>query len=449
MRAIILAAGEGKRMKADSPKVLYPLAGKPMLHHVIDACLDAGIDDVTVVVGKFGEEVRKATPQPVHFAWQKKQLGTGHAVMCASDRIDPDDKMMILNGDGPLITPEFIKDLEAFHHETDSHGVVVAASVPDPEGYGRMITTPFGDFEAIIEQRDLHSAQTAMNNVNTGVYIFTGRELIYGLEHMDNDNSQNEYYLTDVPKILKEDGFKIAVYHSSDYLKFLGVNSQKQLAEAVKVLRNRILETHFENGVTIIDPGTTYIDIDVEIESGVILHPGVILQSGCRIGKNTVIRPYTVAEGAKIGVECLIGPFAYLRNGTVIGDRCRIGDFVEVKNTTIGSDTNASHLAYIGDAQVGDKVNFGCGAVTVNYDGKGKYKTVVEDNAFVGSNVNLIAPVTVGNGAFLAAGSTITNDVPADALSIARARQTDKTEGARKYKKTAASNELSEKDFRH
>ena len=434
MKAIILAAGEGKRMKSELPKVLHTLGGKPMLHYIIDTCLAAGIDDITVVVGKGADEVQKATPQAVHFVKQEEQLGTGHAVMCAKKLIAPDEQTVILCGDTPLITPGFIKNLMAFHKEKGAHGVVTSTSVPNPEGYGRIISTPGGDFEAIVEQRDLSPSQTDIKNINPGVYVFTGRELLYGLEHTDTDNSQQEYYLTDVPNILKEDGFKIAVYHASDHLQFLGINSQKQLAEAASVLRGRILDTHFDNGVTIIDPATTYIDADVEIEAGVTIGPGVMLHNGCRVGKGTVIRAYTIAEGAAIGENCQIGPFAYLRPGTVVGNNCRIGDFVELKNAKLGSNTTAAHLAYIGDAQIGDRVNFGCGAITVNYDGNLKHKTVVNDNVFVGSNVNLIAPVTVEGGAFVAAGSTITDDVPADAFAIARERQVTKEGGAIKYK---------------
>lgn len=414
MKAIILAAGSGKRMKSELPKVLFKVAGKPLLHCVIDTCLEAGIDDITVVVGKSGEKVREATDHAVQFAWQKEQLGTGHAVICAKDHIDPDDSVVVLAGDAPLVTPDLLKNLMKFQQDKKVHGVVVSTLVPDPTGYGRVITTPSGGFEAIVEHRDLAPEQMDVKDINPSVYVFTGRELLRGLELIDNNNSQKEYYLTDVPKMMKQEGFKVAVYHDSDYLQFLGINSQKQLSEAAAVLRSRIIDKHFDNGVTIIDPNTTYIDADVEI------------------GPGTVIKPCTVIEKSKIGSNCQIGPFAYIREDTVVGDRCRIGDFVELKKSTLGDDTKAAHLAYIGDAEIGNRVNFGCGAITVNYDSKLKNKTIVEDGAFVGSNVNLVAPITVGAGAYVAAGSTVVDDVPSEALAIARQRQVHKEGWAKK-----------------
>ena len=451
MKAIILAAGTGTRMKSDLPKVLHPLAGKPLIHYVIDACFDAGIEDITVIIGKGGEAVKEAISQPVNFVWQHQQLGTGHAVLCAKEHINPDDRIVVLYGDSPLITSKLLKDLLDFQVEKDAQNVVVAARVPDPSGYGRVVTTASGDFVDIVEDKDLAPGQRCIDFINTGVFVSTGKELLYGLERLDNNNSKQEYYLTIIPKIVKESGFKVAVYDAPDYSQFLGINSQKQLAEALAILRSRITDRHFENGVVISDPSTVYIDADVEIETGVILHPGVMLYGKCRIDKGAVIGPYaqitdsqigpgsvvrnSLLEGVQIGADCQVGPFAYLRGGTVIGDRCRIGDFVELKNSTLGDDTKAAHLAYIGDAEVGDRVNFGCGAVTVNYDGAKKHLTVIEDDVFIGSNVNLVAPVEVRTGAFVAAGSTITHEVPADALAIARERQTIKEGMAKKLKK--------------
>ena len=450
MKAIILAAGVGKRMKSDLPKTLHTTAGKPMLHYVIDACQQAGIHDITVVIGKGGELVQAAISQPVRFVWQDQQLGTGHAALCAKQHISPDDRVVILYGDTPLITPEFLKNLSAFQQEKSAHGVVVAVQVPDPTGYGRVMTKD-GKFEAIIEQRDLTADQHTIDLINTGLYMSTGQALLQGLERLNNNNNSQEYYLTDVPKIVSDAGLHVVVYCAADHLQFMGVNSQKQLAEAAVVLRSRIIDRHFENGVTIIDPSAVYIDASVEIEQGAVLLPGVMLHGHSRIGEGAVIGPHTqitdsvigprtvvrnsVIEEAEIGADCKIGPFAYLRNEAKVGDRCRIGDFVEIKKSTLGNDTKAAHLAYIGDATIGERVNFGCGAITVNYDSKYKHQTVVEDEAFIGSNVNLIAPVTVHSGAYVAAGSTITEEVPEDALAIARERQTNKEGRAKKYKK--------------
>jgi bifunctional UDP-N-acetylglucosamine pyrophosphorylase/glucosamine-1-phosphate N-acetyltransferase len=451
LKAIILAAGAGKRMKSDLPKVMHTMAGKPMLHHVIDTCLAADVSDITIVVGIGGGEVQKNTPYPVNFVRQNEQMGTGHAVMCAREHISPEDRVLVLYGDMPLVTPGLLKELSDFQLNEKSHGVVVAARVPEPTGYGRVIVDSSGLFTAIVEERDLAPGQHKIDYINTGVYLFTGRELIYGLGHMDNNNSQREYYLTDVPKIMIENGRKVAVLQSNDHLQFLGVNSQKQLAEAAAALRRRIIDSHFENGVVMTDPSTVYIDADVEIEAGAVILPGVMLHGECKISAAAVIGPNTqitdsrigpgtvirnsVAEDAVVGANCQIGPFAYLRKGTVAGDNCRIGDFVEIKNATLGDGAKASHLAYIGDAKIGANVNYGCGAITCNYDGNEKHLTVVEDGAFVGSNVNLIAPVVVGAGAFVAAGSTIVQEVPGDAFAIARQRQVNKEDGAKKYKK--------------
>lgn len=486
MKAIILAAGLGKRMRSNIPKVLHTVAGKPMIHCVIDTCLKAGIRDITVVVGKGGEEVQSSVSQeikqPINFVFQQQQLGTGHAVLCAKEHISPKDKIVVLCGDTPLIKPELLQGLLMYQESSDAHGIVVATKVPDPKGYGRVISEivdrpptyatggyeipgnsmisngcvkisdsiKITDFVNIVEQRDLEADQDYIDIINTGVYMFTGREFIHGLERIDNKNNQGEYYLTDVPKILKEAGHRVKVYNEPDHLQFLGVNTQKQLSEASAVLRSRIIDYHFEKGVMIIDPSNTYIDENVVIEPGVILHPGVILQGASRIGALAEIGPHTrikdsqigpgtvvqtsVIEGAEIGSDCQIGPFAYLRTGTKSGDRCRIGDFVEVKNATLGNDTKASHLAYIGDAQIGNGVNIGCGAITVNYDGVSKHKTIVEDEAFIGSNVNLIAPVTVRSGAIVAAGSTVDKEVPEDAMAIARQKQTNREGAAKKYR---------------
>ena len=431
MKAIILAAGQGKRMKSDLPKVLHNVSGKPMVNHVIDACKGAGVNDIVIVVGQGGEEVQESVTAyykdckdiKLTFVWQKEQLGTGHAVMCAKESISKEERIVILCGDTPLITPELIKDVLKYQQDKSAHGVVVSTVVPDPKGYGRVITSPSGEFKAIVEERDLEKNQKHIVSINTGMYVFMGLSLIHGLQFIVNDNDQNEYYLTDVPKVMVEDDFKVAVYEDAEYSQFLGINSQKQLAEAASIMRERIADKHFNNGVIIIDPASVYIDEGVQIEEGVVIHPGTVLTGTCKIGAGTVLNPYTVADGATIGKNCQIGPFAYLRNGTIIGDNCRIGNFVEVKNSKIGDGTKAAHHAYIGDAMVGNNVNYSCGAITVNYDGKNKHLTEIEDGAFVGSNVNLVAPVKINSDAFVAAGSTITDEVPKGALAIARKRQ--------------------------
>jgi len=449
MKAIILAAGYGKRMKSDLPKVLHTIIDKPMLHYVIEACIGAGVRDIAVVIGQGGEEVQKATPYDVRFVKQDKQLGTGHAVICAKEHIEPDDNVLILHGDAPLVTADVLRGLIDFQEKNDAHAALISTTVPDPHGYGRLLASESGDFEAIVEQKDLPPHQLDIKEINPAVYVFKGRALLHGLELLDNNNSQQEYYMTDVPKNIQENGFRVMVCNDPCYQTYLGVNSQKQLAEAAAVMRARIADKHFENGVVIIDPASVYISADAEIEAGAVLQPGTMLNGRCKIGKGAVIGPNTqltnstvgagsvvrnsVAEDSKIGEECTIGPFAYLRGGADIGNGCRVGDFVEIKGSVLGEKSAAAHLAYIGDATVGSGVNFGCGAITVNYDGRAKHKTEIGDYAFIGCNANLIAPVKVGGGAFVAAGSTITDDVPADAMAIARERQTTKEGRAKGY----------------
>ena len=437
MKAIILAAGAGTRMKTGLPKVLHTLAGKPMLHYVIEACVAAGIEDIVVVVGVGGKEVVASCEgkgYSLNFVWQDQQLGTGHAVLCAREHIGVDERVVVLFGDSPLIAAGFLRDLGNFQEERGAAGVIVAARVPDPFGYGRVITDERGEYLAIVEQKDLGPEQQDIDFVNTSLFMATGREFLFALEALKNDNRAGEYYLTDVPGIMKAAGHRVAVYHDEN--QFLGINSQKQLAEAAAAMRERIIERHFENGVAIIDPGSVYIDDDVEIAPGVTLHPGVILQGNTKIGAGTVIAAYSHVTDCQIGEGCRVGPFVNLRAGTVVGDACRIGNFVETKNAVLGDDTKASHLAYIGDAEIGRGVNFGCGAITVNYNGRDKFRTVVEDEAFIGSNVNLIAPLRVHKGACVAAGSTIAEDVPADALAISRVRELTIKEGqGRKFRR--------------
>ncbi|MCL1998968.1 MAG: bifunctional UDP-N-acetylglucosamine diphosphorylase/glucosamine-1-phosphate N-acetyltransferase GlmU [Turicibacter sp.] len=423
-KAIILAAGKGKRMNSALPKVMHTILGKPMLHHVIESCFNANIRDVTVIVGHDAQSVVDSTKYAVDFVVQHEQLGTGHAVLSAKDSIAPSQQVLILCGDTPLISPKLLELLPKI--KGSAQGVVVSTTLENPTGYGRIIVDDNRAFEAIVEERDASSAQRAIREINTGIFLFDGEHLLAGLEKITNNNDQGEYYLTDVPKLMAANGLKLVVHHEPDSAQFLGVNSQRQLADAAEIMRKTVIDRHLDNGVQILDPQSTHIDADVIVESGVIIHPGVILQSKCHIAAGTVLLPYTVADSAVVGKNCQVGPFAYLRGGTVIGDYCRVGDFVEVKNSTLGNNTKASHLAYIGDAELGDDVNFGCGAITVNYDGENKHKTTVEDGAFIGSNVNLVAPVKIGKSAFVAAGSTVTNEVPSKALAIARQRQINK-----------------------
>ncbi|MCL2578100.1 MAG: bifunctional UDP-N-acetylglucosamine diphosphorylase/glucosamine-1-phosphate N-acetyltransferase GlmU [Defluviitaleaceae bacterium] len=442
MKAIILAAGEGKRMQSDLQKVMHPILGKPMVRYVADVAKDAGFNDITVVVGKGGDEIEKglADCEGISFAVQKVPLGTGDAVKAGAGRIASDDDVLVLCGDMPLLTGEFIKNFVEFAKSGGGAEAVVAAVYkPEPGDFGRVYDDN-GEFIEIVEARDITAAHSHTDWANTGIYMFKGESLLRGLGSLKNTNSQQEYYLTDVPKILREEGKRVRVFHSREDLSvFTGINTQIQLAEAARFMRERINAAHMTAGVRMFDPSTVFIDSAVKISRGVVIYPGVILEGNCEIAENAVIGAnshlkdtfvgagagvrQSVCVSAKIGAGSEVGPFAYLRPGAVIGEECRVGNFVEVKNSTLGNGTKMAHLAYIGDADVGSGVNYSCGAITANYDGTKKHRTKIGDNAFIGSNVNLIAPVEIGENCLVAAGSTITDDVPPCALGIARERQ--------------------------
>jgi len=447
MKAIILAAGQGTRMKSDKQKVMHEVMGKSMLQYVADACHNAGIHEITIVVGSQSDEIRMALPG-YSYAIQTQQLGTGHAVQAATGHISADDDVLVLYGDMPLITTEFIREFIQVYKSRDCAGVVAAAYWPDNKDFGRVYASDDGVFEAIVEARDMKSDSPHTPWVNTGINLFKGSALLQGLACMTNQNNQGEFYLTDVPKILRDAGHMFYVHHSREEVAtFMGINTQAQLAEAARLMRMRINLGHMENGVQMLDPVSTYIDPTVVIAPGAVIHPGCILEGTCTIAEGAIIGAYTqmkdsvvgkgttvqnsVLVNTTVGEDTTIGPFAYLRNNAVVGNRCRIGCYVEIKNSTLDDDTKMAHLAYIGDADVGKDVNIGCGAITVNYDGKKKYRTVINDGAFIGCNVNLVAPVEVGEKGYVAAGSTITHHVPEYSLAIARKRQTVKEDWVR------------------
>jgi len=453
VKAIILAAGKGKRMHSKLQKVLHPVLGKPMIQYVIDAVRGAGISDITVVIGQNADGLKEGLAEAnegLNFAVQDTPLGTGDAALAGSKFVKDGDSVLILCGDMPLTTEAFLRDFIEYYETSSSDAVVAAVYRPGEHDFGRVYEDA-GIFREIVEQRDMKPDSLGTDWANTGFYLFNGAALCYGLSRMTNDNSQNEYYLTDVPKILRDDGRNVRVFHSrADFSVFTGINTQAQLADAVGLMRTRINTEHMARGVRFIDPSSVFIDDSVKIAGGAVIYPGVIMEGLCEIAEGAVIGPHShmkntvvgenatvrqsVTTDAKIGANSDIGPFAYLRPGTVIGKGCRIGNFVEIKNANLGDEVKMAHLAYIGDADVGNDVNIGCGAITVNYDGRKKHRTVIKDGAFVGSNVNLIAPVTVEEGGFAAAGSTITDTVPENSLAIARARQNNKIDW-RKQKK--------------
>lgn len=441
--AIILAAGEGKRMKSSTPKVLHKICGKEMVNVVIDTVKEAKVNDINVIVGRGADKVKDATTnRTVNYSLQDKQLGTGHAVMCAKEFLKgKKGTVAIFTGDAPLITKSTVERLFDFHGSKNYKATILTSIVDNPYGYGRVLRESNQEVCKIVEHKDCTEEEMKINEINAGMYCFDIESLLKSLDKLDNNNAQGEYYLPDVIGILKNEGEKIGAL-PIPFEETMGINSRVQLSEAEKVMRKRINQMHMDNGVTLIDPDCTYIDIDVEIGNDTIIYPGNVIQGKTVIGenctihsnsrikdsiidKNVTIQCSTILE-SKIGEGTTVGPFAYVRPESVIGKSARIGDFVEIKKSTIGDETKVSHLTYIGDAEIGSKCNFGCGTVVVNYDGQKKHKTVIGDNAFIGCNTNLVAPVKVNNNTYIAAGSTITDEVPEGALAIARCKQVNK-----------------------
>ncbi|RWZ51252.1 bifunctional UDP-N-acetylglucosamine diphosphorylase/glucosamine-1-phosphate N-acetyltransferase GlmU [Halobacillus fulvus] len=441
--AVVLAAGQGTRMKSKLYKVLHPVCGKPMVQHVVDQLNTLNLDELITVVGFGAEKVQDQLGEDSHYVIQEEQLGTGHAVLQADHILaDKEGTTVVVCGDTPLLTAETLQKLLDHHDAEGAKATVLTAHAEDPTGYGRVIRGGNGQVERIVEQKDASQEEQAIQEINTGTYCFDNQALFQALKNVSNDNVQGEYYLPDVVEILKDQSETISAYQTPDFSESLGVNDRVALSKAEKLMKNRINEQHMRNGVTIVDPDQTYIGPDVKIGQDVVLQPGCVLEGttvieddavigphstikDSHIGKETVVKQ-SVATNSRIGERVQIGPFAHIRPDSSLGNDVKVGNFVEVKKATFGDGSKASHLSYIGDAEVGSGVNIGCGTITVNYDGENKHLTTIEDDAFIGCNSNLIAPVTVGKGAYVAAGSTINKNVPADALSIARSRQTNK-----------------------
>lgn len=443
LTAVVLAAGQGTRMKSKLPKILHKVAGRTMIGCVLDVLEEIGSENNVVVVGHGRDEVMKSLEgQNLKFAVQAETLGTGHAVMMAKDHINDEDEVLILCGDTPLLRSETISSFVNSHRESGADGSVLTAFFENPFGYGRIVKDVEGNIEGIVEQKDASDEVKLIKEVNSGIYIFNGRLLKESLDRLDNNNSQNEYYLTDVIKIIRGMGKTIKAYSIDDNDELLGVNSRLQLLEAEMIMRKRIIEEHLQNGVTFLDMNSIYIEKSVKIANDTVIYHNchlsgdTVIGTDCEIGPDAKIYDSIIEDNTKVfsstitdssvGSYTAIGPYAYLRPGSKIGEHVKIGDFVEVKNASIGNNSKVSHLSYIGDGDIGDNVNVGCGVVFVNYDGVNKNRTTVKDNAFVGCNSNLVAPVVIGEGAYVAAGSTITHDVPAGSLAIARTRQSIK-----------------------
>ena len=446
---IILAAGKGTRMKSDLPKVLHEVGGKPMVEMVLETSRAAGVEKIVTVVGHGAQKVEAALAGRSEFALQAEQLGTGHAIQMAEPQLGAEQGMTLIgSGDAPLFTVETFNNLFAFHEQSGNAVTVLTAKAPNPTGYGRIIRDEAGNVIRIVEQKDATPAEAAIDEINTGVYVFDNQLLFSSLKQVTNDNAQGEYYLPDTLEILRQAGHTVGAYVMADFDESMGVNDRVALARANKVLRDRVNEMHMRNGVTLIDPANTYIDVDVKIGQDTIIEPNVYLQGKTVIGANVLITSGSrlidsiVADGAQVDAShfeeaeirerATVGPFAHLRPAAYLDVEAHAGNFTEVKKAKLGKRSKMGHLSYLGDATVGEDVNIGAGTIFVNYDGKNKWHSTVGDRAFIGSNSKIISPVKIGDEAFVAASSTITEDVPTHAMGIARTRQTTKLDFWRK-----------------
>ncbi len=440
VRAVVLAAGKGTRMKSALPKVLHEILGKPIVQYVIDSCVEIGIEKPILVIGHGAEQVKETIGDQVSYVLQEEQLGTGHAVLQAEALLqDFTGDVLIVCGDTPLLQASTLSKLLTYHHQHTAQATVLTAIMDDPTGYGRIIRDQLGQVTSIVEEKDATDQERTIPEINTGTYCFAAEPLLAALHQLTPNNAQGEYYLTDVLALLNQSGKVVQGYRVTVADETMGINDRVQLAIATRKIQERINLGHMLSGVTLIDSATTYIETAVQLGQDTIIYPNTMLQgkttigSGCILGPNTKVTDSTVGAGtniqytvvleSQIGQECNVGPFAYLRPGTVLGDQVKVGDFVEIKKSYIGTGSKVPHLSYVGDATVGTGVNIGCGTITCNYDGVNKYPTIIKNDAFIGSNTNLVAPVEVGEGAVVAAGSTITTDVPEQALGVARAKQ--------------------------
>jgi bifunctional UDP-N-acetylglucosamine pyrophosphorylase/glucosamine-1-phosphate N-acetyltransferase len=440
---VVLAAGEGKRMKSSLPKVLHPVLGRSLLGHVLAAVGQADADRTVVVVGHGADQVTahltEIAPQaqPV---LQAEQRGTGHATRVALEAAGiSDGTVIVINGDVPLLRPQTLRALIDAHRAADAAATVLTADVADPTGLGRIIRDARGGFDAIVEHRDATEAQRAICEINSGVYVFDVARLVTALGKLHSHNDQGEEYLTDVIALLVDSGQPVLAHPTADPTEVAGANDRVELAQLGALLRDRINTAWMREGVTIIDPTTTWIDVTVSLGRDAVIEPNTHLRGATVIAEHAVVGPDTTlidvyvstgahvvrahAVGARIGAEAHVGPYAYLRPGTVLHPKSKVGTFVEVKNSELGTGTKVPHLSYVGDATIGEHTNIGAANVIVNYDGVHKHRTVVGSHVRTGSDTMLVAPVTIGDGAYTAAGSVITNDVPPGALGVARERQ--------------------------
>ena len=454
LHVVILAAGKGTRMKSELPKVLHPVAGRALLDRVLAAAQALQPASVTLVVGHGADKV-KAHVGPaagVQFVLQEPQLGTGHAMLQAEPLLrGRSGTVVLLSGDVPLLTSGTLKGLVDTHNDAQAAATVLTAVVERPYGYGRIVRNQ-GRITRIVEERDATPAQREIREINSGIYAFAVEPLFDALASINSENAQGEYYLPDLVSIYRKEKRTVTTFTIPNAVEIRGINSRTELAEVGKMVRQQKNEELMAAGVTIIDPATTYIDSDVEVGADTVIHPCVFLERGTKIGvaceihagsrivnstvgDRVLIRNHSVITDAAIAAGACIGPFAHLRPGADVGENAHVGNFVELKKTALGAGSKANHLAYLGDSVIGENVNVGAGTITCNYDGTAKHQTTIEDGAFVGSNSTLVAPLTIGRGAYIAAGSAVTQDVPAGSLGIGRGRQENKPGWAEKRKK--------------
>lgn len=407
---VIMAAGKGTRMKSKKSKLVHKIYDKELVKRVAELAAQVGSDEIVTVVGHLREQVEEVLGDTVKYAYQDELLGTGHAVMQASKYLEgKKGKVVILYGDVPIIRKETLENLIVKSFKNKEYATLLTAIYENPTGYGRIIRDEGGNIKAIVEEKDANMYEKEIKEINSGIYCFDIEELLSALKDIKPNNAQGEYYLTDVIKIMNDKGLKTGAVIVEDNTEILGVNDRAQLELLTRVLRMRINAEHMRNGVTIEDASSTYIHDNVIIGVDTVIHPNTTIKSGTIIGSN-----------------CEIGPNAYVREGCIIGNDVKVGNCVELKKVKIGNRTKVPHFIYLGDTEIGEDCNVGCGTITCNYDGKNKYKTIIGDRAFIGSNVNLVAPVTLGDDVLIAAGSTITEDVPSNNMGIARERQTNK-----------------------
>ncbi len=442
--ALILAAGKGTRFKSEKIKVIHPMLGKSMLRLVLDCIFKLRPEKIYVVVGSQKEDVMKEAPSSkVEFLIQKRQLGTAHAVRAAKTALEKnrESDVLIINGDLPLMTPETLRPLLALHRKQGNSLTFLSAELENPFGFGRIVYS--GDKIRVVEERDATASQRRIKEVNAGVYVFKIKDLLEALPKVSNKNKKGEYYLTDVTEILSQEGRKIGVHKTCNTGDLVGVNSRYELARAIEALRERKIKALTEKGVTVYDPRTTWIDLDVKIGPETIIYSSVIIEGNSVIGSDCRLYPFvhvvdsrvgnrvkilssTMIEGSVIEDEAQVGPFTHFRPKTVIKSKAKVGNFVEMKNTVFGRKSKAGHLTYLGDCEVKEEVNIGAGTITCNYDGKKKHRTFIDAGVFIGSGTELVAPLKIGKKAYIGAGSTITKNVAPESLAVSRSKQVEK-----------------------